>query len=319
MEQTMVPEIQVSEPSTNPDAAALALTGNTMQDLQSVARELGVQVDASGNVVESSEAQPAPVTPEPKAKALEQPQAAPKTDTTQEATPEAPKKFLNPDGSVNEEKLSKSSAALDEQIAKYRAKEREFHQVQNKVNNQAQQQVPTAVPLSPLEIQMANDILAEAASQGLQLDQRFAIAQARVMARGLEAKHAAELNATQDLRQRVEDNERRRELQGLIDDDPQLMSPEMIDTLWKIRQERPWINQSPTPWTDAYYHFRGTQGRTGQVKTPNPTGTTAKAPPTPVGPVSRVQPSANTDNPKSLSDDQLLAEIKKIYPNFRGK
>lgn len=327
---TVIPQIDSTEPSKNPDAAALALTGDTATDLANIAKEMGVSLDKDGNVATSKTvAQPAVVTHSP---APTQPQAAQVpvvNEVKPEVNTEVPAKFQNPDGTLNEEKLNKSTKSAEEMIAYYRAKEREAQQIQNRVNNPApvnqarQEQVPVQAQtqLTPLEIQMANDLLTESANYGSPITQGQAIAQARVMARGLEAKHAAELNVTADLRAELEDGKRSRELQGLMDADRELMTPEMADRLWKIRQDNPEIDKAQFPWRKAYIHHLGEQEiqrRSGQVKTPNPTGQAAQVPPTPVGPVTRVQPTVNLADPKSLTNEQLEEQIRKMYPRYRG-
>ncbi len=320
MDMTPVPEVNGASPMTNPDAAAMALTGDTATDLANIAKELGVSVDASGNTTPiQATAQPAQVTP------VTQPQAAeqPKTETA------VPAKFQNPDGTVNEQRLEKSTQSIDEAIARYRVKEREFQQLQNKVNNpiavpQVQVQPAQVQPtqLTAFEVQIANDLLAESTAAGEPMKQAHAIAQARVIAKGLEAKYSAEMDATSDLRRRLEDNERSRELQGMIDGDPSLMSAEMVDKLWQVRQDNPYLNQAKEPWKAAYTFFKGSQTHGGQVQTPNPTGQTAKAPPTPVGPVSRVQQTVNLENVadiKTLTDAQLEAMTRQHFPGLRAR
>ena len=323
MEMTQVPEINVADATRTPDAAAMALTGNTATDLANIAKELGVSLDASGNVAPAeAPTQPAPVlTPIP-AQAQPQADGQPKSD----AIPaQIPAKFQNPDGTVNEQRLEKSTQSIDEAIARYRVKEREFAQLQNKVNNpipQAQPQTQAPAQLTAFEVQIAQDLLNESAAAGEPMRQAHAIAQARVMAKGLEAKYAAEMDATSDLRRRLEDNERSRELQGMIDGDASLMSADMVERLWAIRQENDYLNKAKEPWKAAYTFFKGTQQTLGgQVQTPNPTGQTAKAPPTPVGPVSRVQKSVNLESIadiKSLSDEELTALTKQAFPGLRA-
>lgn len=315
MEQEIVMQVDGTDPISNPDAAALALTGNTMQDLKNVAAELGVTIDQDGNV-----AQPKRIVTSPVVRAQEA--------RTEAAAPsgEIPAKFQNPDGSANVERIKKSEANVDEMIAKYRAKEREAQTLQNKVNNPPtvvspqMPQVATNIPLSPLEVQVATDLIKEHAAVGIQLPEAQAIAQARVQVRLQEARYNAELNATADLRQRVEDGERARQLQGAIDADPWLASQEAIDTLWKVRQENPWLNQAPNPWDAAYTFYKGRNGHVSQVLTPTPTGTTAKAPATPVGPVTRVQKTVDITDKKALQGmdlKDLEAQAKKFFPGLR--
>lgn len=314
-EMNVVPQIDGTNPTTTPDAAAMAITGNNAVDLANIAKEMGVTLDAKGNVTKANAAQPAVVTPSP---VPTQPQAA-----TPVVTSEVPAKFQNADGTVNEEKLVKSTKSVEEMLAYYRSKEREAQQVQNRVNN------PPATPTAPahqanqpaqltqLEISMANDLLAESAAYGAPISQGQAIAQARVMARGLEAKHAAELSITDDIRRELGENRMTLELKALMDADDTLLTPQVADRILEIRKENPRMQS----YREAYIHHLGEQEiakRTGQVKTPTPTGQVAKAPPTPIGPVSRVQSTVNLANPTSLSNEQLEAEIRKAYPRYRG-
>ena len=315
MEQGVIPQVNTAEPSVNPDAAALALTGNTQADLAAVAKELGVTVDASGRVVEAQPAQPA-------AEATPQPNPTPAPAQTP-AEP-VPAKFQNADGSVNVEKLQKSEANLDEAIARYRAKEKEFQTVQNRVNNPppAPQYQPPQPQLTPFEIQVAQDILNDARALGVNMDQATAVLQARSQIRLQEARLGAEVSATAELRQKVEDNERSRELQGLIEKDQWLLSDEAMNVLWKVRQDNPWLNKAPEPWKAAYLLHKGSTGHTQQVQTPTPQGTTAKAPPAPVGPVARVQKTVNlgdTNALKKMDLNDLEAEAKRLYPGLRLK
>jgi hypothetical protein len=331
MEHQMVPEIDGSNPLTNPDAAAMALTGDTMTDLAAVAKEMGVALDNNGNVAEApAQSAPVPAAQAPTPKVSVQPAPAAPTQTAEQpaTTVEVPAKFQNEDGTPNVEKIIKAEENIDALIARYKAKEKEGQQLQNRVNNpapaiQAAPAQPVAPqPLSPLEHQMAVDLINEAAAQGVQLDQRIAIAQAKVMAKGLEAKHSAELSITERLQAQFEDQRRTAELKTLIESDPDALSGGMADTLWKLRQENPWLNQAPEPWKAALHYFRGTQGTAQQVVTPTPKGTTPKAPPTAVGPVARVQKTVDISDKRaiqSLDNATIEAEIRKLYPNFRGK
>lgn len=336
MEMQEVPQVNAgTDASKTPDAQALSLPDNTQEALQQVAKEMGVSLDADGNVADAAPPQPeVPDRVMPGAKRPQMPPAGkPQTPVDQaEGQPptdtDVPAKFQNPDGSANVEKLEKSSLSLDQAIAAYKAKEKEFQTLQNRVNNPPQQipqgnQTPTQTPqqaqLSPLEIQMAQDLMAEAAAQGQQMHQAYAIAQARVMARGLQARYNAELNATEDLRQRLESHERTRELQSMIEADPTLASPEMAKTLWEIRQNNPHINQAPEPWKAAYIHYRGTQGFAQQVQMPTPKGSTER-PQVPVDPVTRVTSNGDLKDRFSMekaSDKDLEAAAKKAFPHLR--
>lgn len=319
MEQTMVPQIDASNANPNPDAAAMALTGDTATDLQNIAAELGVSVDASGNVVDKAQPQP-------------QSQPAPAPVAAQPANPEppkpveVPKKFQNPDGSVNEAAVEKSTKSVEEMIAYYKGKEREAQQLQNKVNNPPQpqtqtQQQPFVPPqgLTPLEIAEVNAILADAQALGKKMSDAEAIIQARSTIRLNEARLNAELAATADLRKEFEESRLTQELQDLLQKDPSFLNPETADSVVTLRNELRKTNPKAS-YRDAFVLHLGQlelQKRTGQVLTPTPTGTAARPPATPVGPVSRVLPT-NVGNPKAMDQNQLLAEIRKIHPNFKG-
>jgi len=286
--------------------------GDIMQDLAVLARERTIR-----------NAPPA-VVPEPvKAVEPEQPATAPVTPV--------PDKFKNPDGTVNEEKVAKSTHSAEEALQKYAEIERNLRQKQNEVaalRQPAQTQppantIPVNVPLSPLAHAMAQDLINEAAAQGLTLDPRLAVAQARVMEKGLDAKHSAELSVTQDIRQRLEDQERRRELEAIKDQDPWVISPEGIETLAKIRESRPHVNASKTPWTAAYREFLAdqvmSQRLNGTVQNPTPKAVTAKAPPTPVNAAQRVVVKPTAPALESMNSDQINAYAASLGPKAEAE
>lgn len=323
MEQGMVPQIHIDAPMTNPDAQAMRLTGDTSTDLQSVAKELGLTLDANGNAV----TQPKPVT-SPHVEIPTQAVSTPKAvEIKPEAPVEVPAKFQNPDGTVNVEKLEKSTASLDEMIAKYRAKETAAQTLQNKVNNPNGNPVNVApatpqAQLTPFEVQVANDLITEAAAAGYQMPQGQAIAQAKIAIKLSEARAQFEQQSSQELRQRLEDGERARELDSMVKSDPWLATEAAVDALWKVRQENPWLNQAPKPWEAAYTFFKGRNGHGSQVQTPTPTGNTAQAKPTPVAPVARVQRTVDVTDKRaleSLSDADLEAIARKFNPGLRLK
>lgn len=320
MEQTMVPQIDATNPNPTPDADAMALpNGSTMEQLQHVAKEMGITLDESGNVAGQPKAQPVPAPVE-----AQQPNPQPQAAQPPATPVEVPPKFQNADGTVNEEKLQKSTTSLEDRIAYFKQKEREYQQTQNRVNNPppapVQAQPQAFVPpqgLSPLEIQAAQDILADAQALGVKMTQAEAIVQARAQVRIAEARLNAEIQSTEDIRRELAESRMTQELSDLIKSDPSLLDQKVADAVLSIRQANPKMS-----YRDAFVHHLGQlelQKRTGQVQTPNPTGTTVRQPPTPVGPVTRVGPVVDVSNPKSLPDDVLLAEIRKIYPSFRNR
>lgn len=267
----------------------------------------------------------------PQPTASETPTVEPEQPATAPATP-VPEKFKAPDGSIDEAKVQKSTLAAEDALQKYLEKERQLRMKQNEVAAlQRGQPVPTppaAVPanvqLSPLEIQVAQDMINEAASLGHQLPQAQAIAQARVMVKMMEAKHTAELSMTEQLRQRIEDQDRRRELEAIAKYDPSVFSPEGIEALSKIRQENPWVNQAPNPWQVAHDLNVANQAKMQRLNgtvTPTPTGMTAKAPPTPVNPAPRaiVQPTGPDLSSKEKIDAHVASLDEKGMKEFYGK
>lgn len=233
----------------------------------------------------------------------------PEQSATTPATP-VPDKFKNQDGSVSQEKLEKSTFNAEQALAKYQEIEKQMRQKQNEVAAlklgspipvvPTPQANPQSVQLSPFVIQVAQDLINAAAEAGQQMPEAYAIAQARVTVKMMEAKHSAELSMTEGIRQKLEDQDRRRELEAIAQDDNTILSPEGIDALSKIRMDNPWVNQSSTPWQAAYDIYLANQVRSqrlnGTVQTPNPTAKTAKAPPTPVNAAPRVvvRPNAPT-------------------------
>lgn len=324
MEMSITPEVNVVDAVQNPDAQAMALTGNTMTDLQNVAKELGVQLDASGEIVEKSQPVESPQESAPVANKLQQ-QPQPEPQAEVETKVEVPAKFQNPDGTANAEKVVKAEESLDQAIARYKEKEKEFSRLQNKVNNPQAQEQPSAprLPsqLSPLEIQVAEDLIAESNALGKPMEQAHAIAQARVIAKIAEAKHRADFDLVADIRQRVEETERTNELQTMFKDHPELRDPSMVDKLVQIRNQYPEVNASKTPWRSAFLVQKGLESLS-QVKTPTPKGGTAKAPATPVSPVSRVSPNAGPASVKdawNMSIKDLEALAKQQNPGMRLK
>ena len=323
MEQVNVTNIDTTQPSSNPDAEAMALTGNTAVDLANVAKELGIKLDANGNISEAQPAQTPVATPAPqRAPASVQPQAAQTTVNNVEV----PAKFQNEDGTPNVEKIEKSTKSVEEMIAYYKAKEKEAQQTQNRVNNpaptqqpQQYQQAPQAqqgFQLTEFERQAAIDILNDARALGVQMTDQQAILQARSDIRMSEAKYAAEQNSIGDLRREIGEQRMTAELKDLMAADPDLLTAEVADRVLAIRAANPRIGS----YREAYIQHLGEQAiaqRTGQVKTPTPTGQTVKAPATPVGPVTRVQRTVDISNPAALTTEQLEAEARKLFPGIR--
>ena len=84
-----------------------------------------------------------------------------------------------------------------------------------------------------------------------------------------------------------------------------MLSGEGFETLARLRQDRPWINQSPMPWTEAYRQHLGDQEmkrRLGaSVSTPTPKPVTAPPPPVTAAPRAPAQPALNLNDPDAIT------------------
>jgi hypothetical protein len=147
---------------------------------------------------------------------------------------EVPAKFQKPDGTVDEEKLKASSARLDEAnktvdelLADYKAKEKEYHEKSAQVK-QVQSQIPgipqAQAPLPPD---------AEAVRQQLlQLQQQDPIAFAVEIARAVSRKEATDIAApalqvAQVMAEQQRDGNLRTNIAKLAEQDPRILNPQV--------------------------------------------------------------------------------------------
>ena len=298
-------QVNSSGAVAEPKAEFTGTPGNIMADLAALQQELA---PAPAPEVQAEVVTPIEVQPE-----------QPEIKGTAPAT--VPEKFKAEDGSLDTAKLEKSTVDAETALAKYAAKEKELRQKMNEVNNLSRQTIPqnvapvvpavTASPLTQFEIMVANDLINEAAAYGYQMPQGQAIAQARVQVKMAEARSRDEASITESLRIKLEDQDRRTELNAIAQYDQSVLSPEGFEALSRIRESKPWINQSPTPWTEAYNYYLAEQTRKSRQQgtvLPTPTGLTAKAPPTPVSPAPRAVVQSKGPNLESEAD--ILAHVK---------
>lgn len=274
---------------TGSDLAAPAFSGQPgdfQKDMALLAKEQGM---AQPMTLESSTATP------------EQP-AQPQATVTEQPETGIPDKFKGPDGSVSVERIEKSTVNAQEAYERYRQAELALQAKRNEVNRQQYQQpqyqpqvnqpvYTPAVPNNPtVPMSLAQQINAELAANqsnpGAVLEKLFHAA-----ANMGYQQATAEI---QNVRQETELVKRQRELEVIAQKDEWVLSPEGTEALSKIRAERPWVNNSPTPWTSAYKELIADRVLNGgsvqsvqQVKTPNPKVLTAPA--APVGSVDRTQ------------------------------
>lgn len=304
-----VPEVHVTEATKDPDKDVKNFSGNPgdfAKDIASIAAEMGVQSPLAPQepVAEEQPEVEATAQPEPE---KGQPQAA------EQPKPEVPKKFQTADGQLDESKLEKSTKDAETALEKYKAMEAELKRKQNEVRKLQsgvgqEQPKPQAEPES-FEALIEQDVQ----KQGL----------GKTLAKLFEAaKDAAYQQARQDVEgvaQEIHWNKMERELEAIGKSDPWVFSEEGMNTLGGILNERPYLQQSPRKWTEAYEIHLGRKAlqemNGSQVKTPTPTAKTAKAPASPVSAASRsAAPKVNINDPKELE-----AYLNKMSPSDQEK
>ena len=285
--QTLTVDLNQAPAAVEPSVAAPAVPGFTGERGNFTADMAALK----------AELEPSPVVPVVQTETIQP--ATTETATAPETV--VPDKFKAADGSLDASKVEKSTVDAEAALAKYTALEKVLRQKMNDANRLSKQTITPDVAPSPavanqgqltaFETQVANDIF----SQGGFTEQQ-AISLARVQVKMTEARYNAEASLTETLRAKLEDQERRSELEVIAKYDQSVLTPEGFEALSKIRESKPWINQSPKPWTEAYDYYLADQTKkqrqTGTVL-PTPTGLTAKAPPTPVGPAPRAVVQTN--------------------------
>lgn len=258
----------------------------------------------------------APASPEASQVAQNQP------EITATAPVTVPEKFKDENGQPDAARIEKSTVDAEVALAKYLEKERALRQKMNEVSQLSkvipQSTAPVSpaavpVPLTAFEIAVANDLINEARAFGYEMPQGQAIAQARVQVKMAEARASHEQSLTESLRIKLEDQERRTELESIAKNDPSILSPEGIEALSQIREKNPWINNAPQPWSMAYNLHLAEQTKAARLKgtvLPTPTGSTAKAPPAPVGPAPRVVVAPK--GPDLTSKEDIDSHVKTL-------
>ena len=267
--------------------------GDLMADLALIAREKG-QVPPSQAEVTTKTQQPPEITA-----------TAPVT---------VPEKLQMEDGSLDTEKLAKVTVDAEAALSKYLEKEKELRRKMNEVNGLQKSVVPAQenpnppAPVSSFAATLEADI--QRLGAGVVLEKLFNAAQ--------ETAYARALGDVQSIREESELSRSQRELEAIAKYDPQVLTPEGYEQLAKIREAKPWLNQSPKPWTEAYNLMLGDRLISERLKgtvQPNPTGQTAKAPPTPVSPAPRVVVKPAGPNLSTMNPDQITAYVKGLTPD----
>ena len=280
----------------------------------------------------------------------------PPTETTPTQTPEAktepvieptqpieavatdvPVKFQTPEGTADLAKVEKSTVNAEAAIAKYREKERELRQLQNKVNDlqkQAptiqQEQMPAPVNYAAPDLGQVTpqQIMEDLIQNGMSVD--AAKQQATTLYKlAMIAQDTGYRRASQDLEQRftvinerVQAESQQKELEAIAQSDPWVFSEDGLKTLSEIRQANPYLNHSDRPWQAAYEKHLANQYKQqragGLVKTPTPKAPAALVTPVGAAPTPEAAPQIDFANRASyetrlnkMSEDNALDLLAK--------
>lgn len=225
-----------------------------------------------------------------------------------------PEKFLNKDGTPNSERIIKSTADAELAYQKYLEKEKALRhkqvEVQGLATGQPAPEQANGIPPNPFAQRVEQDI--QKYGLGAVLVELHAAAE-----RSAYARATADIA---DIRQETENGKRQRELEALAQHDDWILSPEGIETLGKIREAKPWLNQAPRPWEEAYKSYiadkQMSERLSGKVQTPTPKAPTVSAPATPVSAAPRVQNPINT---ATMTKGQINAYVASLTPADRIK
>lgn len=318
-----VPEVVIGSGSMEGAKPTINLSNDWNKDLAAMAAESQPQTPAQPELATS----PAAVTTTPAAPVVPaaqqtQPQTAPQASAPAAVVPpvaatvEVPEKFRGPDGKLDQEKLLKSYTAIEKEFGR---KANEVNALKaNPVSAVPQAQAapaPVAQPpgnLTPLELQVARDLF----NSGAGYSEAQAIATARVQVRLMEAASglATEraMGEVSALREAQSAQTRIAELQSLAKNYPDVLTPKGYEDLVKVREENPWLNNSPEPWKAAAQILLGQKslnGQAGTVVIPTPTGAQTGQP-LPVTPS-----SPNPTNALQLNTPaQIEAYVKTLTP-----
>ncbi len=260
----------------------------------------------------------APVVPaavpaaQPAAAAPQQPQPQPPAP----APTEVPEKFRGPDGRVDQEKLMKSYLEAEKSLKRLQNAPQPAPGAQS-ASQPAAPGNPAPGPLTPFEMQVAQDIF-----NGGGFTEQQAVSMARVQVKLAEARHQADVGATfgrvAQLEETLAQQTSRAELAALARTNPEVLTPQGHAELVRVREENPWINNSPEPWRVATALLLGQKamhsGPAGSVNTPTPTGAQQQAQPLPATPVPSAPQPIRLDTP-----EQLNAYVKTLTPEQEGE
>lgn len=312
-----VPEVQLGNGSSGGNRAPEGFSGkwsDMASDMANIAKELGVTEQPAQPVAQPPQA--VVTLPPPTAPTVSPQEVKPAVQAPAAAAPvtppaDVPEKFRGADGKLDQGKLLNSYLEAEKALKKAQNAKAVPVEAPAPVPQPVAQPQPVQTGgLSPLEFQVARDIFA-----GGGVSEANAIAQARVQVRLAEAaRFAAAQEAQQSVSpflERASESQRRSELEELAKSHPEVLTPQGHAELVRIREENPWINQSPEPWKAATLLLLGQRGlgQAGTVAIPTPTGAQQTINPLPVTPS---QPAAN---PIQLNTPEQVSQyVKTLTP-----
>lgn len=216
---------------------------------------------------------------------------------------EIPAKFQKPDGTVDEEKLKASSAQLDaaieqkqktveEMLADYRAKEKEFHGISAEAKQLQASQPPAPVPPSAPAPGTVDPNMDQVRQQLLNLQRQDPIAFAVEIARAVALKEAAPaLQMAQTIAEKERDSGIRANIASLAEQDPRILNPQIYAEVTKELNSDPAYFRLKNPhkaaWNEVKERLRlgDAPQRQAQPSTPGPI--LGRGSPTPVSGLSQ--------------------------------
>ena len=242
------------------------------QEIQKIAAEKGVVIMADGSV-EPKDA-PKEEVKEPEPQADPQPEIA-QAESQPEAEVVVPEKFKDESGKADVEKVVKSTLSAEAALKKYVELEKELRKKQSEVHK-----LKTTAP--EVQAQPQGNDLESLIAADLQANQQNPAKVLAKWAYAIEQSAAqkaeqAKLEALRDIEQFRQENAYRNmqeELREIAKNDSWVLSEEGVNTLAKIRDEIPHINNLPNPWSEAYKQHCAKQymlersNRQGNISTP---------------------------------------------------
>ena len=292
-----VPEIAVNMPAEAkpPMEGFSGEWKDFAKDMAAIEKEQAVNTQPAPVIVEPQAAPtPEPVQPQAAPQAAEPPKA------TATPTPQAPQKFIAPDGTLDKDKLLKSYLEMEPQFKKMQ-NELKRPPVQPQAQPQATPQ-PPAAHYTPFATQLENE--AKQIGLGPTLEK---------LAYALEeSAYQRALGDVHNLKAESEKRTRQEELKAIADRDPWILTEEGFNTLKSIRETYPHINMAPEPWKEAYVKHLGLAAMNGKSVQPQVTPT-PKAVAAPIAPAAAAV--VRTEAPVKLDTrDDINAYVSKLNP-----